>query len=144
MSTAVLTDVADAVVTALNDASLSQSFTATRAYAPPKSIKDVKELVVLVVPGSVERELAARSLKSELYRIDVAVLKQIDPDDNTTLDPLTHLVEEIGDLLITERPADYTSAVCIRVSNDPVWDPDHLRSLRVFTSVVQAFYRVMR
>lgn len=145
MADAVLCQIGDAVVSALNGASLSQSFTATRKYRPPKDLKDIETLTVLVVPGGIGRELAARNLKSELHRVDVAVMKQVDPSDNDAMDPLVYLVEEITDLfLIADRLSGYTSALCVQADNDPAWNPEHLAKHRCFTSVIRLYFRVVR
>ncbi len=47
---AVITDLADAVVDKLNAASLSQSFTAERAYVPIHQLEQLSDLKVSVVP----------------------------------------------------------------------------------------------
>lgn len=145
MSDAELISIAKAVLTDLNAATLSQSFTATRAYRPPKDLKDVKTLAVLVVPGGVEGELLARgALKTERLRIDIAVIKQVDPDSNTVLDALAYLVQEVKDTFFGKRLSSYTSAACIACENSPAWEPDILAGDRCFVSITRLYFRVDR
>lgn len=148
MSDSVLIQLADAIVTELNAATLSQSFTAVRKYRPPKTLEDCKTLTVLVVPGSVEHEFASRNAQAETYRVDVAVAKKLDTSTTDTIeslsDPLCLLVQEIEDLLIGTRPGDYPGAIVTRVVNDPVFYPDKMDDHRLFLSVIQFFISTIR
>jgi hypothetical protein len=74
----------------------------------------------------------------------VAIQKKVDAVDNTTLDPLTALVQEVADFLRGQRLAALPSAICVAVRNEPIYAPEHLDGLRQFTSVLTLTYRVVR
>ena len=74
---AVIIDIADAVVTELNGATLSLPLTAERHYRPIFDLKDMKTLHVTVVPKGVEVTPAGRSNNHYDYQIDVAVQKKL-------------------------------------------------------------------
>ena len=141
---AVITDIADAVVTELNGHTFSQPLTAVRYYRPVFDLAEMSALHVSVVPKAVAIERLNRSRHQEDYQVDVAVQKKVDAVDNATLDPLTALVQEVADFLRGRRLAAYPGAVCVGVRNEPIYAPEHLDDLRQFTSVLTLTYRVVR
>jgi hypothetical protein len=147
MPDAVLTQIADAVAAGLNDASLSQSFTATREYLPEIELADgATDLSVVVVPGRLASEWATRAASRTEHGVDIGIRKKLAADesnDNATLDPLVRLVEEITDLVKGARPDDYPTAICTRVENDPIYSRQHLRELRQFTAILRLTYELI-
>lgn len=155
MPDAVVVELADAVVTALNGESFSQEFTSARKYRPVFDLKDLTTLTVTVVARSVEVSLATRDMLAERYAVDVAVQKQLsasaDSDEETAAivtaaDALMLLVEEIRDFLVLAEITLTGSvlAKCLEVRNTPVYDPEHFDKHRCFTSVVIATYDLVR
>lgn len=140
----VIIDIADAVVTTLNGAALSQSVAATRAYLPIQDLDALTALKVSVVPRGLLISNAARQRDSFDHEIDIAVQKKVADFTTATLDPLVQLVEEIADLFRGKRMAAYDAAICVDVRNVPVYAPDHLDKFRVFTSVLTLGFRNWR
>ena len=136
-----LIDLADAIVTSLNAGEFSREFEAARHYQPVYELADLQTLRVSVVPKSVEIAAASRSESYFDAAIDVAVQQRVDPGDSAALDALMQLVEEIGDFL-RRRWTD--TAAFIGLENEPVFDPEHLNSEHVFTSLLTVRYRVRR
>jgi len=148
---AVVLDIADAVVTALNAASLSQSFTAERAYVPIHELQDLADLKVSVVAASLSGTMLDRALLYLFdYVIDIGIQKTIglggmtDAEINTAADPLTILVQEILDLFRGTPLTAYPQARCVAVENRPIYVPLHIDEKRVFTSVVSLTFRLGR
>lgn len=144
---ATIIDIADAVVTALNAASLSMAFTAERAYVPVHEAKDLLDLKVTVVPRELTLAAVARSRDEFDYVIDVAVQRRIE-NAVLAIDPYMELAEGILDLF-RGKLFDYGAggrAVCIATScqNNPIYVPQHLDEHRVFTSVVSLTFRAQR
>lgn len=137
MPTARIVTVAEAIKDALNAASLSQAFTATRGYIPATPLEDLTTLTVTVVPRA-ERQINLTRGKTEYeYDIDVGIQQRVSGDDASDLDPLMYLAEQIADLFTRAAIAGTTpSAGAITITNEPRWYPDHLERYRVFTSVV--------
>jgi hypothetical protein len=141
---AVISDIAEAVTQELNGATFSQAFTAQRAYLPIFELPEMQDLHVTVVPKSVSILPGGRSHNQHDYAIDVAVQKKLNATDNTEIDPLLSLVDEIADHFRLKRLDSYPGAVWVKTDNEPVYDPEHLDRLRQFTSVLTLTFRVAR
>ena len=135
---ATIPDIADAVVTVLNDASLSQTFTAVRLYRPITELKDFTALRVIVVPKDQEQVLADRVQAQMDFRLDIGIQKKLADATSTgnvaEIDTLMTLVEEVIDLIRTTRV--FGVAKWLKTENNPIFAPDHLSEMRVFTSVL--------
>lgn len=140
---AVVLDIADAVTSALNAATLSQTFTAERAYVPIFELPDLADLRVTVVP--VELTFAALTRHSDDfdYAIDIGITRRCEPTA-ASADPLMVLVQEILDLFRGKRLTGYTDAKCVTGGNKPIYDPTFMDSDRVFMSVVNLTFRKAR
>ena len=141
---ATLVRVAEAVVAALNAATLSQPLTAERQYQPVFDLAEMKTLHVTVVPRGVEVAQAARGEARLECKVDVAVQKKLTAIGAAELDPLLELVEEIAELFRAKRLAGCPEAVWVKTEHTPVYAPEHLAELRQFTSVMTLTFRVAR
>jgi len=141
---AVVTDLADAVVAELNAATFSQPVTAERHYLPQFDLPEMKTLHVTVVPKGVVLSTSDRARGQGDYSIDIAVQKKFETDENTELDPLVALVEEIADHFRARRLASYPNAAWLKTEQTVLYAPEHIHELRQFTSVLTLTYRVVR
>lgn len=141
---AVITDIADAVAAEINAGSFSQPVSATREYLPAFELADMQTLRVTVVPKSVTTLPGGRAHNQYDYAIDVAVQKKLDAADNTEIDELMTLVDELADHLRFKRLTDFPNAAWLKTENQPVYAPEHLQELRQFTSILTFTFRVMR
>jgi len=146
---ATITEIADAVVTALNAAHLSQPFEAQRYYLPEFDLKDMDTLHVSVVPAELDEEIADRARDRAEYKIHVAVQKRVtksDPPgiDQAAIDGLMTLVQEIDDLFRHKALVGYAQASWVKTENKPIYDPKHLKDSGQFTSLLVFTFRVMR
>jgi len=137
----VFTDIADAVVAALNDHTFSQALTAARAYRPVFELQDMKDLRVTVVPKAVELTIAGRGLAQSDVQIDIGVQKKLTDTDDAEIDALMDLVQEIADFL--RATGRFGDAAWIKTDNAPIYSQEHLGELRQFTSVLTLTLRVM-
>lgn len=153
---ALLIDVADAVVAALNaasiDTTLSQTFTATRVYVAQTKLEETSTLKVTVMPVSTHVELKARDgTKQYELAIDIAIQKRSEEDstddDADTFDPMVTLAEEIDDLFIGQT---LTAGVCTVLGMDKdteirqAFNYEHAEELRQFTSVSRLTFMVVK
>jgi hypothetical protein len=141
--------VADAVVQSLNAASFSQSFTAERYYLPEFDLTEMDTLHVSVVPAELDEEIADRSRDRAEYKIHVAVQKRVAKQDgtgldNSAIDALMRLVEEIDDLFRHKPLTGCEEAHWIKTENKPIYDPRHLKEHNQFTSLLAFTYRMVR
>ena len=136
--------VADAVVAALNAGTFSQTVAAIRAYLPQFELPEMAVLHVTVVPKSVEISGACRNAAAYDYKVDVAVQKRFQEATAAELDPLLRLVEEIADHFRLRRLPAYPAAAWIKTEHTALYAPEHMESLRQFTSVLTLTFRVFR
>ena len=146
---ATITEIADAVVTVLNSASLSQPVTASRHYLPEFDLKEMDTLHVSVVPAELDEEIADRTRDRAEYKIHVAVQKRVpkqDPPglDAAAIDGLMRLVEEIDDLFRHKALSGYPQAHWRKTENKPIYDPKHLKEMGQFTSLLALTFQVTR
>ncbi len=140
---ALIVEIAEAVVTQLNAASLSQTFTAQRNYLPIYELEHLKELRVTVVPKGIAISSAGRGSNQYDVEIDIAVQQKLTNTTAAEIDPLLALVEEITDLFRLRR-LTAPDAVWVKSQNEPVYVQEHLDQFRVFTSVLTLTFRVIR
>ena len=138
-------DIADAVVAEISGfTGWSQSLKAVRSYAPRYELKELADLKVTVVPKSMASEVASRSSVQSDYEFDVAIQKHLEGLTDADIDALMGLVQEVVDhWRLRVVTVDGTDAVCIAAANDPVYSPEHLVQMQVFTSVVTLTFRLM-
>ena len=141
-------DIADSVVAALNHppdpTPFGMTFTAQRHYRPVFDLAALKVLHVTVVPRRIEISMWSRSKNVHDISVDVAVQKKVTASDVAEIDGLMGLVEQIADFFRLRRLSSYPDAIWVKTENIPVYEPEHLESKQVFTSVLTLTFRVTR
>jgi hypothetical protein len=136
--------IADAVVTALNSGSFSQTFTAVRRYVPMVDIPKLRAagLTVTVLIGvKDEASRTSRDANEHDIRILIGVEKVIETADvsaalaNGELDPLLQLVEEINDFFTSATIAQ-TVALFLQASILNPYHPPSLLTEKIFRGIV--------
>jgi len=138
-----IVNLADAVVSELNNEEWSLPFAARRLYRPRFAPVDLKTLQVSVVPRALLMEGANRTEDSHQYQIDVAIQQKLDAETVEEIDLFVGLVEEIARHFRWRRLAAMPSALCVKVENEPVYAIEHLEELRCFTSILTLSFRVL-
>jgi hypothetical protein len=138
---ALISDIADAVVAALNGRTFSQPVTAERAYRAAFDLQEMKDLHVTVVPKGVELTTAGRGLAQSDMQIDIGVQKKLATGDDAEIDELMGLVQEIAEFIRAMR--QFGDAGWVKTENTPIYSQEHLGELRQFTSVLTLTLRVM-
>lgn len=149
---AVIADLADAVVTAINAGSYSQTFTAVRRNHVAYELSDMATLHVTVVPQTISAADAARGKRAFDYAIGVGVQIRLSRDSagellNTAIDPYLTLCEEIDDVLEAARTlslADGTQCHWLSSEQSPLFVRQHLDEWNQFTAIVTHTYRALR
>ena len=135
-------DIADAVTAGLNAGPFDPALGAERRYQPAFELPELADLKVSVVPKSVTITNATRESGYFDCAIDIGIQKKI--ADDTEVDALVNLVEQIADHLRQTRLDSFPGAAFVSIANEPVFAPEHLDTQRVFTSVLTVTYRVRR
>ena len=137
-----LIEIADAVAAMLNTAFKDQ-FTAKRAYRPVFELEGLTDLTVTVVPKSIVTEIESREKSQFDYAVDVGIVQKVDTDDDTVLDALMGVVEQVADHLCMRDLAS-PQAAWLSLDNTPAYSQEHLAKQRVFMSVLTVTYRLSR
>jgi len=141
-------DIADAVVTAINDAALG-SFTAVRKARPETEREAIETTAaVQVIPAALAVESADRGRVRAHYGVDVGIQKAVDPDDLAAFDVLWDLLPAIRALFELKRiSGEGWSATWERTETvggaEAGYAPEHLTSQRVFTGVLRFTFMVI-
>lgn len=137
--------IADAVAAHINAGTFSQPVNAVRMYQPAFTLEDLADLRVSVVPRTVGIAAASRDSSTFECVVDVGVQKKLPAEnDQTAIDGLLDLVEEITDHLRLKRLPDAPEAAWVGIAHEPVVSSESLEQYRVFTSVLSVTYRVRR
>lgn len=136
-------ELADALVDALNTGSFTVPLEAVRAHAPLRGREELATLAVTVVPRSEQTSRLDRSRWQHETTLDVALQQAVAQDDPTGLDALIDLAESVAEH-VRRLPPLLERAVVTGVEVDPLWAPEHLRELGVFTSVLRVTLRSVR
>lgn len=140
----ILTQVADAVLDELQNNTFSQPFTSERVYLPRYTPKELKDLHVTVVPAGWQSDYQSRQMTRRLCTIQVGLQKKLTSEDNTEIDPLVGLAQEIEDYFRTIKRLKSVEAILMTVECLAVpADDDDLDQRKIFTSVLALTYRVV-
>jgi hypothetical protein len=132
---AVILDMADAVVNAINAATLPETVEAVRSYRPINELPDLATLKVFVSPRSMELTSDTRGTPQRQIVIDVGVQKKF--DDESEIADLVELVEAIA-ILFHGNVTTITGGrgMCVSANPDPIYDTASIEQRRLFASVV--------
>ena len=141
---ALIVDIADELVDALNAAEFTLEFEATRGYVPSFEFADMETIHLTVIPKGLTKLRVTRADSQEDYKVDVAVQQKVEAVDAANLDPLMSLVEELADFCDALVAETTPRAVCITVENEPIYVSEHMRERRMFTSLLTLTFRTWR
>lgn len=145
-------EIADAVVTALNEAvaaeTFSQEFTAERHYLPRFRVTkgELDTLKVVVVPGEFNFTRFERTSSQRGDQVTIGILKKLDVSRSAThadqlaeIDPLADLVEEIAAHFAPDDDGNFGfndgDAEVEEVDGTP-YVPDHIEDPHQFTGFI--------
>ena len=140
---AVIVQLADAIVTDLNAATFSQSFIAQRTYLPRWKLEELAMIRVSVVPKDDVSERASRTQWQEDYQLDVAVQQKLGTNETTQMDGLLLLGQELADYFKSRNPSG-DLATLVAVGFAPLFDPEHLEKHNTLTTVITLTFRGWR
>jgi len=140
-------EIADSIVTELNNSQFSQEFTAVRRWIVKWTLPDLSTLRVTVVPGLASYEPLDRRRDDERHGMDIAVQKKVHPNENSQIDSLVALLEEfVEHFRQKELVAGDKAIKCIRRAFIPGSEAavakEHLEDFRSFTGVLRTTWLV--
>ena len=95
-----------------------------------------------VVPKSVQPQHMTRAGRADNITIDIGVQAKITGRPEVDVPKLCRLARAVLDYMWARRLTREPEAVFMEAGIDPVYAPEHLQQLRVFTSVVSVTYKV--
>lgn len=109
-------------------------------FAPEVSLDKLKDMKVSVCPLSNTGERLARQLFSDEIMVSIAIQKKLQDIPAETIELLA-----LGEKICKHFRSTFESeeCVCVKVENDPLFVPDHLRQYRVFTGVIDLTFKVL-
>jgi hypothetical protein len=129
----------------------SRTFTAERKYIPRQKLEDLSVLTLTVVPVAADLAFLSRDMEEGDHAVDVGVQKRLaKPEDLAEIDLLTAFVEELSTHLVEDddqgnsRRILPSGAALVRLQNNPIFLPDHLRDEQCFTAVLTLTYHLAR
>jgi hypothetical protein len=135
--------VCDAVATAIEDGSYSQSVDVAVRYAANFTIEDrAADALVTVVPESVELTKNSRAHNRHQLTVNVVIHKKVGSTANDTdIEAMLLLTEEILDTIAF---GTFSGSPVLQTRHDPVMDQETLQTTHVYVSVVQLVVAVDR
>ena len=146
----VMTDIADAIASEINDQTWPLAFVAKRMNSPRIQRESACDIAVIVTPKGKATETVSRNKSQDILTFYVGIQQALKNDDNRESDPLI----ELGELIQAYfdqglRLADYPTTVCEATSfgsdTDSPWmsikDSDELL---LYTGVILLTFRVHR
>jgi hypothetical protein len=149
-----LSTIAAAVTTALEGATLGQTFTVQRCYVPPDYDTAATAALKLLVVGF-EEDLdlhgpnTTRRQCDHVYGVKVAIVKRVAAGDVTAAAALAELdaLDGVREAVIDRMKANRVmgDATLETLKNSPAaYDPATLDQKKTFVSVIAANYRMLR
>jgi len=145
--------VAMAAVERLEAGTFSQPIAPRRVWRLDQELKDVEEMLVVVLPVGRTQQRASRSESERDCTVEVGVLKKIatrgdsgEGTDVAEVDALLAFVEELGDWLmdgVLELAGGERAGVVV-LENEPLLNREALEQDGVFSSVMRLTYRLYR
>lgn len=135
--------IADAIVTALTGATFSQSIAFERVYVPKFDLANAATIQGKVSPRSDMREMGSAANDNATIVIDIGVLKRLQntlANQQTELDALLLLCEEIKAVINRERLADAEEAICIGTAQEMPYAVEYLDEMRVFLAIISTTF----
>ena len=133
-------------------------FAAERAYQPQVDRKDLGTLKVWVVPSADARAPYTRDSGQRDVTVDIGIQREIgpaaDPSDEdklAELDAMMEFAEQVADFF---TPADEANGLTdgtlagtdyarwVGTANEVIYDPETLKTMRVFKTVVRVTFKV--
>jgi len=142
-----IADIADSIVTELNNTQFGLEFTAVRKWIAKWTLPDLSTLRVTVVPGPASYEPLDRRRDDERHEMDIAVQKKVNPNENSEIDALVTLLEEFVDHFRQKQLTAGGKAIkCMRRAYVPGSEAavakEHLEDFRTFTGVLRTTWLV--
>lgn len=139
-----VSQLADALVVELNNATFTPAVVAQRIYRPVHSLPQLDEIKLLVVPRSFATSATDRGADQLELQVDVGVRRRVRPDEDEDIDQMLSLLDQVSEWLNRRQLVQMPAARFLGLLAEPIYDPEDLDNRHVFTGVLTATYRLLR
>lgn len=102
---------------------------------PSFDLKSLGDLRIIVVPFGLHHKMLARSMREDELIVQVGVLKRC------TEDELTILVNQVSSIGLDLLHREIEGAKCVNVEYSPLYSPEHFKTRRQFTGVLELTFK---
>lgn len=134
-------DIANAVAAELN-AGFAGMFTVAVTPLPGVDLAELAGLTVSVVPKSLTPQHVARGARADTCVIDIGIQQRLSKSPEIEIPPLCTIAMSVLGFMWNRRLPALPAVASLGAVIEPIYDPEHLRQFRVFTSIVSVTYRV--
>lgn len=142
--TALVTQVADAVVSRIATASMAEPVTVARAYRPEARQDQLAGVRVYVIPSGLAIERESRGVMQYRVVVECVVKCRVARGDEARTADLVGLVEQLAELLWPPLVFESARTHAATVVVDPLIDDAAMDEDGIFTAVVTADYQIWR
>lgn len=137
------TDIAQGAADTIAAGSFSPAIAASRVSLDVRDREDIDgDVTATVYPAEQAVGLGSRSSFERNLTIAVVLQARVEDFDNTTIDPLCDLVDQVIVLFLGKHLAGYAAAVCLRVERPALFDPERLYEHHIFEAEIRLMYRL--
>ncbi len=141
---AVISSVADSIVTALAAQSFLQSISVKKAYAVYTELEGVERQVLVVPATDTASRLASQTITHPL-NINLWLIAKVDFEDIPAVDSLVYILQQIDDFLWSAAARLLiTTAIRCDESEIDVCNQDMLRETGLYYGSIPAIYKTAR
>ena len=138
----------DAVAASLNAATLSVDLTAEVTYRPLVALKGLSTAKLWVTPAGRTSEMSTRTQDEDRWTVFVAIQQKVDVSTRATMKAMNTLANEVWehlrrrDMTVSGKRYAWQQSATVQ-GGDAGYVPEHVETLRAFTSVIQITYMAM-
>lgn len=105
---------------------------------PSFDLKNLVDLKIIVVPFALHHKMLARSMREDELLIHVGVLKKCSEDE------LIDLINQVSSIGLDLLHREIEGAKCVNVEYSPLYSPEHFKTRRQFTGVLELTFKEVK
>lgn len=107
-------------------------------FSPEFDLRELEERKVIVVPCAIEYKALTRNTYEELPAVQIGILQRATEDD------LPELLSFTQSLAVGFLYKKIAGALCVSISYDPIYSPEHLQERGQFVGVIELLFKAAK
>lgn len=140
-------EIADELATSINAETWNPELTVVRRYSPIRELQTSEKLEAVILPFETANQtlIDRRPHVKEDVTISINIQKGVrNPEDNSEIDPLTKVVQDISDFVRRLKQVDLSEGIAVFKGAEIAFDLAYLRDPVVFSGWTNLTYTVVR